>query len=315
MKNEEKKRTVVGDSLTAKLAENKVIPETEGNDKPKIAFFITPLGGDSSEIRRATDGLIDAVIEPALRRFGIDLIPPHKIKNPGNITRQIVRHILECDLVIANLTGLNANVMYELAIRHARRKPVIVIAENGTVLPFDIAAERTIFYKNDMGGAVELTARLVETIPLALNDTNPENPVYNGLEASIIQEQVEQSNDPVQHYILDKLNELADSVATLRSNSSRTTSPDQTNSSLFSSFESPNHTSYTIRLREPSRDQIHSLKNFLLRRWPRANIALGADGVNLTFIGFKEKHTIPALTKVLESAGFDVEVDEDPWPF
>ncbi len=186
--------------------------------KSKTAFFITPLGSDNSEIRRATDGLISAVIEPALKNFDVMLMPPHKILNPGNITRQIVRYILDSDLVIANLTGLNANVMYELAIRHAKRKPVIVIAEIGTKLPFDIAAERTIFYTNDMVGVVELTARLNETIPVALRDKNPDNPVYSGLESSIIQQKVDQEGSSIDSYIIDKLDQLADSISYLKTN-------------------------------------------------------------------------------------------------
>jgi nucleoside 2-deoxyribosyltransferase len=220
MKNVEQKKADETESIEAG---NKTV---EQNEIPKLksAFFITPLGGDASDIRRATDGLIDAVIEPVLRKHNIILVPPHKIKNPGNITRQIVRHILDSDLVIANLTGLNANVMYELAIRHAKRKPVIVIAEKGTVLPFDIAAERTIFYQNDMGGAVELMSRLDESIPVALMEDNPENPVYSGLDSLIIHETLKKENDPVQSYVVEKLEQLSEAISSLRNNSSILTS-------------------------------------------------------------------------------------------
>lgn len=167
-----------------------VQPQPVENEQQKTAFFITPLGSDSSEIRRATDGLIEAVIRPVLLEHQIDLIPPHQILNPGNITRQIVSKILSTDLVIANLTGLNANVMYELAIRHAVRKPIIVIAEYGTKLPFDIAAERTIFYTNDMAGVVMLKSHLSSVVPIALMDENPDNPIYSGAESLIIKDLV-----------------------------------------------------------------------------------------------------------------------------
>ena len=52
--------------------------------------------------------------------------------------------IIECPLVIADLTDSNPNVFYELAIRHAFRKPYIQVISKGQKIPFDLSGIRTI---------------------------------------------------------------------------------------------------------------------------------------------------------------------------
>jgi hypothetical protein len=50
---------------------------------------------------------------------------------------------INAELVLADLTDLNANALYQLGIRHATQKPAIHVARFGTVLPFDNALSRT----------------------------------------------------------------------------------------------------------------------------------------------------------------------------
>ena len=60
------------------------------------------------------------------------------------ITSQVIDHLLNDDLVIADLTYKNPNVSYELAIRHSVEKPVIQIKEYSETIPFDITNMITI---------------------------------------------------------------------------------------------------------------------------------------------------------------------------
>lgn len=176
----------------------------------KKCFIITPLGEEKSETRRRADGVIDAVICPVLESLNIDVVKPHGISTPGSIPQQVIQNILNCDLVIANLTELNPNVMYELAVRHAIGTPVICIAESGTQLPFDISSERTIFYNNDMYGVKDLKDDLKKMVESALKDKNPDNPIYRAKKDFKLKEiLVNKDSGNSSLYILNKIEELS----------------------------------------------------------------------------------------------------------
>ena len=133
------------------------------SEKKKRCFIITPIGSETEPIRRHIDGIIKAAIRPALE-YDYDVVVAHELAEPGSITKQIITEIHDDELVVANLTDRNPNVMYELAFRHSLGKPVIMIAEKGTNLPSDIVMERTIFYRNDALGVLELREKLKEAV-------------------------------------------------------------------------------------------------------------------------------------------------------
>ena len=182
---------------------------TNTEEQKKQCFIITPIGGDNTETRIKADGLIRAVILPVLDELDIEGKAAHQIDASGSITKQVIVRIVNDDLVIANLTELNPNVMYELAVRHAKRKPVVVLAEKGTVLPFDIAQERTLFYTNDMIGVEELKPRLKAAIEKALEEKDPDNPIYNAIQDNIMRVAATEKATDTEKYILDRLEDIS----------------------------------------------------------------------------------------------------------
>lgn len=190
--------------MTTKATPAKPAPTPE--TPVKRCFVITPIGDSGSPTRRATDGLIKAAILPVLEEAGFEVVAAHQMSDAGSITRQVIERVLGDELIVANLTGLNPNVMYELAIRHAARKPVVVVAEKGTILPFDISEERTIFYSDDMHGVEDLKVALAAAITGALSDENPDNPIYRAVESSIMRDAVK--GMPEQEYVLNRLDNI-----------------------------------------------------------------------------------------------------------
>ena len=68
------------------------------------------------------------------------------ISKPGRITEQIMESIRDADLLIADLSGNNPNVMYELGYGHALCKPTIIINQEVSSSPFDVKDFRQIVY-------------------------------------------------------------------------------------------------------------------------------------------------------------------------
>jgi hypothetical protein len=239
-------------------------------EKQRVCFVISPIGGDSTDTRRALEGLMDAVIEPTLRELGFKVEVAHRISRTGSITNQVIELLLSAELVVANLTELNPNVMYELAVRHAARKPVVTIAHVDTRLPFDIADQRTIFYRNDMAGVPELRRALAAATEEALNDTEPDNPVYRAAETQVMREV---APTDAQQFLIDRMDRFEDLLRQVVDSQTRSRSTQ----SVAVRFDG-NIRSISVRgVTEPVLDQII---NFASNIFSTANIMKGARKSN-----------------------------------
>lgn len=174
----------------------------------RTCFIITPIGAPNSSTRRAAEGLINSVIKPILQEYGYEVFVAHEIATPGSITRQVIQHVIEDDLVIANLSELNPNVMYELAIRHCTKKPVITLADTVTKLPFDIADQRTIFFTDDMRGVVDLIPSLKSALDEIATPNYVDNPVVRAGQDAIIERMDQQDAQAILADRLDRIESL-----------------------------------------------------------------------------------------------------------
>jgi hypothetical protein len=115
-------------------------------------FVIRPFGKkkDSSEKEIDFDRIDQQLITPALQAAGLDGGTTGEIVDAGNIREDMFALILEADLVVCDITVHNANVFYELGIRHALRKKHTVMIKGGPTSdkpPFDLSTDRYFTYK------------------------------------------------------------------------------------------------------------------------------------------------------------------------
>lgn len=107
-------------------------------------FIICPLGNEGSDIRNRSDKFFKHIFQPVLNSNKYNAIRADQVPKSGLITTQIINLIIESPLLIADLTDANPNVFYELAVRHATRKPYIQVISKGQQIPFDLSGIRTI---------------------------------------------------------------------------------------------------------------------------------------------------------------------------
>lgn len=116
-------------------------------------------------------------------KFIIDAIPNIKAYRSeplhGDILKQIVRELTTTEVVVADITDYNPNVFWELGVRQSFKHSTITIAEEGTVLPFDISSKSTLFYSpTDHIKNASFTKKLKNAIIDCLKNPNkPDSPI------------------------------------------------------------------------------------------------------------------------------------------
>lgn len=89
------------------------------------------------------------VIKPACEALGLDAVRADEIMAPGNIIEQVRVAIQNARLIIADVTGGNANVLYEVGLAHSLEKPTLLLANNLADVPFDIRSQRLLLYDKE----------------------------------------------------------------------------------------------------------------------------------------------------------------------
>lgn len=120
-----------------------------------ICFVLMPFGSKIDAAGQVTNfnSVYQNIIAPAVVEAGLEPIRADEERIGGTIHKPMFERLMLCHYAVADITGANPNVFYELGIRHALRpRSTVIIFLEGTVLPFDIALVRGIGYRADASG-------------------------------------------------------------------------------------------------------------------------------------------------------------------
>jgi hypothetical protein len=178
--------------------------DSKTKDQPKSVFVISPIGKLDEDSNDFAKLCLEQIIKPAAEDCGGYAVPERADEHhkPGSVTAKVVTAILDADVCVADLTGRNPNVMYEVAIAHAADKPVILLQQEQGGPPFDFADERVIHYGLRVDQANAARAELLGHFKSALHEKedprlaatmNPVRMLFGQLKASAVASEPEKA--------------------------------------------------------------------------------------------------------------------------
>jgi hypothetical protein len=157
------------------------------------------------------------LIKPAVEEFGFSALRADQEARAGIITTHVIQRLVNSELVVADLTGRNPNVFYELAVRHVTRKPLIQIIREDEDIPFDVQSMRTVKFQladpDILKASKKELGRHVEAVK---DEDQLDTPISQAVELQIAKE----SDDPDQVSIATLAGAVQDLTAEVRSRSS-----------------------------------------------------------------------------------------------
>lgn len=187
-----------------------------------LCFVLMPFGKKTDAAGRFVDfdEVYKQLISPAVQTAGMDPIRADEERVGGSIHKPMFERLMLCDYAIADITGANPNVYYELGIRHAvRPRSTIILFAGGTPLPFDVAPLRAMPYQLNAAGvptnpseeAVTIAARL-RNARLDQSDDSPLFQLVDGMPRM----EVDHSKTDVFRELVDYSNEFKRRLAAAR---------------------------------------------------------------------------------------------------
>ena len=135
----------------------------------KTGFIVMPFATKFDPVHEAA--------RAGIQGAGLEPVRSDDMYTPKAVLEKILRQIAEAEVVVADLTGRNANVFYELGIAHMVKDNVILLAQSSKSIPFDLRPFGCIIYRSTESGLRELAENLKGAVQELSRETGPKPPV------------------------------------------------------------------------------------------------------------------------------------------
>jgi CheY-like chemotaxis protein len=128
--------------------------------KTKFAFVCMPFSPKF-------DDLYQLGIKPVVEAFAFKCVRADKLEHNRGILEVVYDHIATAHLIVADMTGRNPNVYYEVGYAHALGKDVVLLTQRAAELPFDLRGFNHIVYE---GRITVLKEKLAQRLKAMLSN-------------------------------------------------------------------------------------------------------------------------------------------------
>ena len=133
------------------------------------------------------DSVYEELVRPAVLQAGLEPLRADEERGGGIIHKPMFERLILCEYAVCDLTTANANVFYELGLRHAVRSctTIVLFAEGTGQLPFDVAPLRALPYRLGPDGKPDAIKSIQEQLVRKLEaarSAHTDSPVYQLVE-------------------------------------------------------------------------------------------------------------------------------------
>lgn len=118
-------------------------------EKKEQCFVMMPISDQGDYPKGHFDKIYEQIFQPAIKKAGYEPYRVDENKMCDSIMKKIFDAIYNSPMALCDLSNRNPNVLYELGLRQAYDKPVVLVQDDKTERIFDISGINTVYYKSN----------------------------------------------------------------------------------------------------------------------------------------------------------------------